>query len=116
MDYTVPFTDDTGNPWLLQGIKRIERRWLNGPWHATTVLYFAIVPPESRYESLVQRGRVAISPVDAFRLPGSIRATGTERGATAARAVARFGAFFADAVLRAYLTPARRRSVRRGRA
>jgi hypothetical protein len=114
MDYTVPFIDDAGNEWLLQGSKRIERRWLNGPWYATTVLFFAIVPPESRYESLAPTGQVAISRVDVMRLLGSIRATGTKRGVEAARAIARFSAFFADNVLRAYLSPAGRRSTREG--
>ena len=115
MDYIVPFTDDAGTPLVLQGSKRIERRWLNGPWHATTVLPFAIVPPESRYESLAPTGRVVISPVDVVRLLTSIRSTGTTRGVKAVGVVARFGAYFADAVLRAYVTPAGRRSARGGR-
>jgi cholesterol oxidase len=114
MDYTIPFTDDAGNPWLLQGSKRIERRWFNGPWRATTVLYCAIVPPESRYESMVPTGRVVISTVDVFRLLASVRTTGTSSAAEAARTVARFVAFFADAVLQAYLAPIDR-PARRGR-
>jgi cholesterol oxidase len=114
MDYTLPFTDDDGNPWLLQGSKRIERRWLNGPWHATTVLYFAIVPPESRYESLAPTGRAAMSPANVIRLLGSVRATSGARGAVAARTVARFAAFFAEAVLQAYIPPLDRRTTSRG--
>jgi len=110
MGYTVPFIDDAGKQWLLRGDKRIERRWLNGPWYATTVLFFAIVPPESRYEALAPTGRVVISPVGVARLLGSIRPTGTVGGAEAARALARFGTFFAENVLRAYLSPVGRGS------
>jgi cholesterol oxidase len=115
MDYTVPFVDDAGSEWLLHGAKRIERRWLNGPWHATTVLFFALVTPESRYESLAPTGQVVISPVGVVRLLGSIRATGTEQGVEAAHAIARFITFFTDNVLRAYLSLPGRRSARRGR-
>jgi cholesterol oxidase len=115
MDYTVPFTDDSGTEWLLRGTKHIQRGWHNGPWHATTVLYIAIVPPESRYESLKPTGRAVIATADVFRLLGGLRATGTKRRSEAARTVIRFGSFFAESVLRAYLSPTGRRSVGRGR-
>jgi cholesterol oxidase len=114
MDYAVPFTDDAGTEWLLQGSKQIERRWLNGPWYATTVLFFVIVPPESRYESLAPTGRAVISPAGVFRLLGSLRATGTERRSEAARTVTRFGTFFAQSVLRAYWPSGGPRSARGG--
>jgi cholesterol oxidase len=113
MDYTVPFTDDGGAAWLLRGSKRIERRWGNGPWHATTVLDCAVVPAEARYESLVPTGRVAISPTGVARLLASIRATGSDGLVAAAGTLGRFGVFFAGAVARAYLTPARSARARR---
>jgi hypothetical protein len=37
MDYAMPFDDDAGVRWLLQGSKQVERRGRRGPWRATTV-------------------------------------------------------------------------------
>jgi hypothetical protein len=35
MDYVLPFDDDNGERWWLQGAKHVERRGLRVPWQAT---------------------------------------------------------------------------------
>ncbi len=93
MDYLLPFTDVEGNRWLLQGTKYVQRGWGNNPWRATTVLHVAITRPEDRVEGTVPSGRVTISFRESLRLVSNVRPTGTTSPTSAARAVARFGAF-----------------------
>jgi hypothetical protein len=38
MDYVLPFDDDNGERWWLQGAKHVERRGLRVPWQATRPL------------------------------------------------------------------------------
>lgn len=108
MDYMLPFDDDTGRRWWLQGTKHVERRGLRGPWRAVTELDLALTLPQERYDRLLPRGRATISFADALRLVSTLRPAGTRNPA----AVARFAVFFAAEVAKAFIlpNPSRRRS------
>ncbi|AVT37698.1 GMC oxidoreductase [Plantactinospora sp. BB1] len=109
MTYHLPFTDDTGRPWLLLGTKHVHRGWRNNPWYATTRLAVAVVDPDKRYDATEPTGRMTISLPEVVRLVSSLRTTGDGDATT----VARFGRFFTGQVARAYLRP---KSGRRGPA
>jgi cholesterol oxidase len=103
MDYIVPFVDDDGSSWLLQGSKLVYRRRGIGPWRATTRLQVALTAPGDRYDATVPTGALTISVVDAARLLLSLRPTGAASLGAAATTLLRFGGFFAARVLRAFL-------------
>lgn len=103
MAYVLPFTDDAGRFWLLQGVKQIGRRRGIGPWRATTRMGVAITAPDQRYDATVPTGRVRIGVADTLRMLSSVRATGAPPGRTGAGTVLRFSTFFAGQVARAYL-------------
>jgi cholesterol oxidase len=105
MDYVVPFVDDDGVSWLLQGSKLVYRRGLIGPWQATTRMDVALTAPGDRYDALVPTGTVTIGVVDVARLLLSLRPTGTAGMGAAAATLLRFGGFFSGRVLRAFLRP-----------
>ncbi|BAL93149.1 putative cholesterol oxidase [Actinoplanes missouriensis 431] len=98
MDYVLPFTDDEGREWLLQGVKKVGRRHGLHPWRATTRLQIALTRPEERYDA-VPIGSAAIAFRDVLRMLGAVRPTGARRLTT----VLRFGGFFAKRVVSAYL-------------
>lgn len=106
MAYTLRFDDDTGQGWLLQGVKDVRRRRGVGPWRATTVLATTL---ETEGEDAGPEGRLAISAPAVLRLLASLRATGLPRatalvtGVRAAGTLLRFGWFFATAVAEAFL-------------
>jgi cholesterol oxidase len=103
MDYQVPFVDDDGASWLLQGSKQVYRRGLTGPWKATTRMGVALTAPGDRYDALDPTGTVTIGVVDVARLLGSLRSSGAAGAGAAALTLVRFGGFFATRVLRAFL-------------
>lgn len=103
MTYVLPFTDDAGAPWLLQGVKHVRRSWNTDPWRATTRLAVAVTGPDERYDGTVATGRLTIGVREVARLLRSVRATGTPAGRSGAGTVARFGGFFAGEVARAFL-------------
>jgi cholesterol oxidase len=103
MDYIVPFVDDDGASWLLQGSKQVFRRGLIGPWRATTRMAVALTAPGDRYDATAPTGTVTIGPVDVARELLSLRSTGAAGVVAAATTLLRFGVFFAGRVLRAYL-------------
>ncbi|WP_433158135.1 GMC oxidoreductase [Kribbella sp. CA-247076] len=105
MDYLVPFTDDEGTRWLLQGRKYVQRARGNNPWRATTVLHVAVTQPDDRFEGTIPTGTVTISPAETARLLTSIRPTGTTSVPSAARALLTFARHFTTQVARAYLSP-----------
>jgi cholesterol oxidase len=107
MEYIVPFVDDGGVSWLLQGSKQVYRRRGVGPWRATTRMDVALTAPGDRYDALAPTGTVMIGVVDVARLLVSLRPTGAAGVATAAATLVRFGGFFAGRVLRAFLPEAR---------
>src|SRR5262249_54107215 len=104
MDYSLPFTDDSGKRWLLQGSKHVERGRSRGPWRATTMLDLALATPEDRYDALHPTGLVTISVPDVLRELATLRATGTGNGRSAAGVIVRFGKFFVTEVARAYFS------------
>ena len=99
MDYVLPFDDDTGQQWWLQGTKHIERRGLRGPWRATTELDVALTQPQERYDGLLPTGRATIAFFDALRLATTLRPVGTRSPAVLARFVAFFTAEVAKALI-----------------
>jgi cholesterol oxidase len=103
MNYMLPFDDDTGQRWWLQGTKHVERRGLRGPWRAITELDLALTRPQERYDRLVPTGRATITLADALRLATTLRPVGTCSPA----GVARFAAFFTAEVAKAFMTPNR---------
>jgi cholesterol oxidase len=103
MDYVVPFVDDGGASWLLQGSKLVYRRGLVGPWRATTRMGVAVTAPGDRYDASVPTGTVSIGVVDVVRELASLRPTGAAGVGAAATTLLRFGGFFAGQVLRAFL-------------
>jgi cholesterol oxidase len=105
MDYIVPFVDDDGVSWLLQGTKLVYRRGLIGPWRATTRLGVALTAPGDRYDATVPTGTLTIGVVDVARLLLSLRPTGTSGTGAAAATLLRFGGFFTGRVVRAFLRP-----------
>jgi cholesterol oxidase len=107
MDYIVPFVDDGGTSWLLQGSKLVYRRRSIGPWHATTRLDVALTTPGDRYDATATTGTLTIGVVDVARLLLSLRPTGTAGGRPALATLLRFGGFFASRVLRAFLPAGR---------
>jgi cholesterol oxidase len=105
MDYIVPFVDDDGVSWLLQGSKLVYRRGLIGPWQATTRMDVALTAPGDRYDALAPTGTVIIGVADVARMLLSLRPTGTAGVGAAAATLLRFGGFFSGRVLRAFLRP-----------
>jgi cholesterol oxidase len=103
MDYLVPFVDDDGASWLLQGSKQVYRRPRTGPWKATTRMDVALTAPGDRYQATVPTGRVTISVPGVARLLLGLRATGTAGPVAALATLLRFGGFFAVQVGRAFL-------------
>jgi cholesterol oxidase len=106
MDYIVPFVDDNGASWLLQGSKLVYRRGLIGPWRATTRMGVALTAPGDRYDAMTPTGTVTIGIADVARLLLSLRPTGAAGAQAAAATLLRFGGFFAGRVLRAFLPDA----------
>ena len=104
MTYVLPFTDDAGRPWLLQGVKHVRRRWNTDPWRATTRLDVVVTGPDERYDGTVPTGRVTIGVRDVARLLSSVRATGSPAGRRGVGTVVRFGSFFTGQVARAFLS------------
>jgi cholesterol oxidase len=102
MDYLVPFVDDNGVRWLLQGSKLVYRRGLIGPWRATTRMDVALTAPGDRYDAMAPTGTVTIGVADVARLLTSLRPTGTAGAGAAAATLLRFGGFFAGRVLSAF--------------
>jgi cholesterol oxidase len=113
MDYIVPFVDDNGVSWLLQGSKLVYRRGLIGPWRATTRMGVALTAPDDRYDAMVPTGSVIIGVADVARLLLSLRPTGAAGAAAAAATLVRFGGFFAGRVLGGF-SPLHRRVAGRG--
>jgi cholesterol oxidase len=107
MDYIVPFVDDDGVSWLLQGSKLVHRRRGFGPWRATTRMDVALTAPGDRYDATAPTGTVTIGVADVARLLLSVRPTGTANVGAAAAALVRFGGFFTGRVLRAFLPASR---------
>jgi hypothetical protein len=105
MDYIVPFVDDDGVSWLLQGSKLVYRRGLIGPWQATTRMDVALTAPGDRYDALASTGTVIIGVADVARMLLGLRPTGTAGVGAAAATLLRFGGFFSGRVLRAFLGP-----------
>lgn len=105
MDYIVPFVDDSGVGWLLQGSKLVYRRGLIGPWRATTRLDVAVTAPGNRYDALAPTGTATIGVADVARLLLSLRPTGTAGVGAGGATLLRFGGFFSGRVLRAFLRP-----------
>ena len=105
MDYIVPFVDDDGVGWLLQGSKLVYRRGLIGPWRATTRLDVALTAPGDRYDAMTPTGTLTIGVADVARLLLSLRSTGTAGVAGGVATLLRFGGFFSGRVLRAFLRP-----------
>jgi cholesterol oxidase len=103
MDYVVPFEDDRGMSWLLQGSKQVYRRRAIGPWRATTRMNVALTAPGDRYDATTPTGTVTIGVVDVARLLLSLRPSGATGAGAAAATLLRFGGFFAGRVLRAFL-------------
>jgi cholesterol oxidase len=102
MDYLVPFVDDNGVRWLLQGSKLVYRRGLIGPWRATTRMDVALTAPGDRYDAMAPTGAVTIGVADVARLLTSLRPTGAAGAGAAAATLLRFGGFFAGRVLGAF--------------
>jgi cholesterol oxidase len=102
MDYIVPFVDDHGAAWLLQGSKLVHRRGLIGPWRATTRMGVALTAPDDRYDAMIPTGAVAIGVADVARELVSLRPTGAAGAGAAAATLLRFGGFFAGRVLSAF--------------
>jgi cholesterol oxidase len=102
MDYIVPFVDDNGASWLLQGSKQVYRRGLIGPWRATTRMDIALTAPGDRYDAMTPTGTVTIGVADVARLLLSLRPTGAAGAGAAAATLLRFGGFFASRVLGAF--------------
>jgi len=102
MDYIVPFDDDAGSSWLLQGSKLVYRRGAVGPWRATTRLAVALTSPADRYDATVPTGTLAISVPDVARLLLSLRTTGAAGPGDAVTTLLRFARFFATRVLLAF--------------
>jgi cholesterol oxidase len=109
MVYLLPFTDDHGTDWLLQGRKDVSRRRGNGPWRATTVLSVSLTAPDDRWESTEPTGTMRITVPGAVGLVTSLRPTGTRTRRAGVAAVAGFGAFFLGSVADAYLAGTSRR-------
>jgi cholesterol oxidase len=105
MDYVLPFDDDAGERWWLEGAKHVERRGLRGPWRATTELDLALTRPEERYDGLIPTGRATIAFRDALRLATTVRPVGTRYPVV----LARFAAFFTTEVTKAFVLPRRSR-------
>jgi cholesterol oxidase len=110
MDYIVPFDDDGGSSWLLQGSKLVYRRRRIGPWRATTRLDVALTAPADRYDATVPTGTLTISVLGVARLLLSLRPTGAAGMGAAVTTLLRFARFFSTRVLLAFLPvgPARR--------
>jgi len=102
MDYIVPFVDDDGSSWLLQGSKLVYRRRAIGPWRATTRLQAALTAPADRYDATVPTGTLTISVFDATRLLLSLRPTGAAGIGAAVNTLLRFARFFTSRVLLAF--------------
>jgi cholesterol oxidase len=115
MDYIVPFVDDNGVRWLLQGSKLVYRRGLIGPWRATTRMGVALTAPGDRYDAMTPTGTVAIGLADVARELLSLRPTGVAGVGAATATLLRFGGFFAARVLDAFSPLHRRPGAGRGR-
>lgn len=102
MDYIVPFNDDEGSSWLLQGSKLVYRQAGVGPWRATTRFEAALTSPADRYEATVPTGTLTISVLDVARLLLSFRPTAVTGVGSGVTTLLRFGAFFATRVLLAF--------------
>jgi cholesterol oxidase len=112
MDYLVPFVDDEGVSWLLQGSKLVYPRSGNGPWKATTRMGVALTAPGDRYDATAPTGTMTISVPGVARQLLGLRATGVAGPAAAVATLLRFGAFFGGQVARAYLPATTRRRAR----
>jgi len=106
MDYVVPFVDDAGRSWLLQGSKLVYPRRAIGPWRATTRMGVALTAPGDRYDATAPSGTVTIGVADVARLLLSLRPAGAAGVGAAATTLLRFGGFFTGQVLRAFLPTA----------
>ncbi|MEU8239420.1 GMC family oxidoreductase [Actinoplanes missouriensis] len=106
MDYVLPFIDDEGREWLLQGVKMIGRDHDRNPWRATTRMGVAVTPPDRRFDGTAPTGRATISLVNTVRLLGSVRPAGAPRRRKVTT-VLTFGVFFARRVAAAYLRTGR---------
>jgi cholesterol oxidase len=102
MDYIVPFVDDDGASWLLQGSKQVYRRGLIGPWRATTRMDVALTAPGDRYDVMTPTGTVTIGLADVARELLSLRPTGTATTGAAVSTLLRLGGFFTTRVLGAF--------------
>jgi hypothetical protein len=105
MDYVLPFDDDAGQRWWLQGAKHVERQGLRGPWRATTELSLTLTRPQERYDGLMPTGRATIAFRDALRLATTLRPQGTRSPAV----LVRFAAFFTTEVTKAFVSRRRLR-------
>jgi len=110
MDYIVPFQDNAGSSWLLQGSKLVYRRRGIGPWRATTRLRASLTSPADRYDATVPTGTLTISVLGVARLLLSLRPTGAAGTGAAVTTLLRFARFFTARVLLAFspVAPTRR--------
>lgn len=114
MLYRLHFADGVGHPLTLSGFKVIP----NGPgfslWPDTTTLYTRILrghtgPDEDDDAELIASGILRISTRDFMRQLTTFRGSGQSAGESL-RALARFNAFFAGELRRAYAPPRKRRA------
>jgi cholesterol oxidase len=110
MDYIVPFVDDGGSSWLLQGSKLVYRRRAVGPWRATTRLRAALTSPADRYDATIPTGTLTISVLGVARMLLSLRPTGAAGTGAAVTTLFHFARFFTTRVLLAFspVRPTRR--------
>lgn len=103
MDYIVPFDDNVGSSWLLQGSKLVYRRRGTGPWRATTRLQASLTSPADRYDATVPTGTLIISVLGVARLLLSLRPTGAAGMGAAVTPLLRFARFFTARVMLAFV-------------
>jgi cholesterol oxidase len=94
MLYELPFFGQDGQPYLLDGFKRVGRHDLMRAWPATTTLYTAIREGHSRDGNAIGIGIMRLTLSDFARQLTTFRATGARSRREALDALVKFGRMF----------------------
>jgi cholesterol oxidase len=107
MLYALPFFGQDGQPYLLDGFKRVGRHDLLRVWPATTTLYTAIREGHSRDGKAIGTGVMRLTLSDFARQLTTFRATGTRSRFEALDTLVKFGRMFVGSLGAEFFEPGR---------
>ena len=102
MDYRMRLVDEVGRDYFFHGYKSVENDRGFDSWADTTTLYITLYDGANDAAPLLARGVLHIAPADFAKQMTTMRARHANNKLEEAKALAKFGGFFAGALARTY--------------